>query len=63
MSVEQRQERLGRFELVSHLASGGMAKVFLARVAGLAGFERHVVLKTLRKEDIPDESYVGMFLD
>ncbi len=56
-------ERLGRFELVSHLASGGMAKVFLARVAGLAGFERHVVLKTLRKEDIPDESYVGMFLD
>ncbi|CAN5909132.1 hypothetical protein BH11MYX2_BH11MYX2_30870 [soil metagenome] len=56
-------ERLGRFELVSHLASGGMGKVYLARIPGLAGFERHVVLKTLRAAEIPDESYVGMFLD
>ncbi|HEY4182719.1 MAG TPA: serine/threonine-protein kinase [Kofleriaceae bacterium] len=56
-------ERLGRFELVSHLASGGMGKVYLARIPGLAGFERHVVLKTLRASEIPDESYVSMFLD
>src|SRR5262245_20817803 len=56
-------ERLGRFELIRHLASGGMAQVYLARVSGLAGFERHVALKTLRAQNIVDESYINMFLD
>jgi serine/threonine protein kinase len=40
-----------------------MGKVYLARIPGLGGFERHVVLKTLRSSEIPDESYVSMFLD
>src|SRR5688572_8613324 len=56
-------ERLGKYELVRHLASGGMARVYLARVSGVGGFERHVVLKTVRPERIEDQSYVTMFLD
>ncbi len=56
-------ERLGKYELLSHLATGGMASVYLARVTGLGGFERHVVLKTLRAEGLEDPSFVGMFLD
>ena len=56
-------ERLGRYEVVRHLAHGGMASVYLARVSGIGGFERHVVLKTLREDAIADDSLVPMFLD
>lgn len=53
-------ERVGRFELVQHLASGGMADVYLARNGGIGGFERKVAIKTLRP---CDDNYVAMFLD
>lgn len=43
-------DRLGRYELVRHLASGGMSEVHLARVTGLAGFDRHVALKLVTPE-------------
>jgi eukaryotic-like serine/threonine-protein kinase len=49
-----------RFELVRHIATGGMADVYLARTRGLGGFERHLVLKTLHATD---EIYIAMFLD
>jgi len=55
--------RLGKYELVRHLASGGMARIYLARVGGVGGFERHVVLKTVRPERVEDDSYLTMFLD
>jgi serine/threonine-protein kinase len=58
-------ERIGRYELVSHLASGGMGHVYLARFGGLGGFERHVVLKTLDLQgvDADEDDAVAMFLD
>jgi serine/threonine-protein kinase len=56
-------ERLGKYELVRHLASGGMARVYLARLSAVGGFERHVVLKTVRPERVEDQSYLNMFLD
>jgi len=37
--------QLGRYELISLLAKGGMGEVFLARARGLGGFERLVVVK------------------
>src|SRR5262245_42223705 len=49
-----------RFELVRHIATGGMADVHLARMRGIGGFERHLVVKTLRAND---EIYIAMFLD
>jgi serine/threonine-protein kinase len=55
-------ERIGRYEVLSHLASGGMGQVYLARTTGLGGFERHVVVKTLEVEDDNDQ-FVTMFLD
>ncbi len=58
-----RVERLGKYELLRHLASGGMARVYLARVDGVGGFARHLVLKTVRRERTEDASYVSMFLD
>ncbi|MGE5182340.1 MAG: serine/threonine protein kinase, partial [Acidobacteriota bacterium] len=57
------RERLGKYELVQHLATGGMGSVFLARMPGIAGFARHVVLKTLRGANCRDLNYVHMFLD
>jgi serine/threonine-protein kinase len=37
--------RVGRYELLARIASGGMATVYLARARGVAGFEREVALK------------------
>ena len=39
--------RLGRYELVRALAVGGMAEIHLARVAGLEGFTKLVVIKRI----------------
>jgi eukaryotic-like serine/threonine-protein kinase len=58
-----RPQRLGRYELLRHLASGGMARVYLARATGPGGFERHVVLKTIPAEHRDDDRFIAMFLD
>lgn len=55
--------RLGRYELLHHLATGGMARVYVARVTGPGGFARHVVIKTLPEERNDDEAFIAMFLD
>ena len=55
-------ERIGRYEVLGHLASGGMGQVYLAKTTGLGGFERHVVVKTLDVAD-DDDQFVTMFLD
>jgi serine/threonine protein kinase len=55
--------QLGRYQLVRHLASGGMADLWLARATGIEGFERHVAIKRIRKEQARDGRFVQMFLD
>ncbi|MEO8845166.1 MAG: serine/threonine-protein kinase [Kofleriaceae bacterium] len=49
--------------MISHLATGGMAQIYLARQTGLGAFERHVVLKTILRERASDQRFVTMFLD
>jgi eukaryotic-like serine/threonine-protein kinase len=56
-------KRIGRYELVRHLATGGMAEIYVARLSGIGGFQRHVTLKTIRPERVEDEAFVHMFLD
>ncbi|MFT3698463.1 MAG: protein kinase [Kofleriaceae bacterium] len=56
-------ERLGRYTILRHLASGGMADVLLARTEGIEGFERHVVVKRIKPELAKDKRFIHMFLD
>jgi len=56
-------ERLGRYEIVAHLAQGGMGRVSLGVAIGPGGFERHVILKTLDLEGTGEDEATAMFLD
>lgn len=54
---------LGRYRLLSRLAVGGMAEIFLARVDGIGGFEKVVVVKRLIPQYAKDPVLVRMFMD
>jgi serine/threonine-protein kinase len=55
--------RLGQYEPLLELASGGMATVYVARHAGAAGFERLVVLKRVHPHLLSDKEFTTMFRD
>jgi serine/threonine-protein kinase len=54
---------IGRYQLCYELASGGMARVYLARVAGVGGFEKLVALKRIHPHLAEHTEFVDMFLD
>src|SRR5688572_30087585 len=54
--------QFGEYSLLGHLATGGMAEVYLARAAGLQGFDKIVVIKRVRTE-MTDVETTGLFLD
>ncbi|MDP8999009.1 MAG: protein kinase [Myxococcota bacterium] len=62
-SVLRAGDRLDRYELLCPIASGGMAKVWLARLRGKRGFEKLFAVKTIRTELIDDAQFQEMFLD
>ena len=53
----------GRYTLLQKLAAGGMAEVFLARQAGIDGFEKLVVIKRILPHQSDNPDFVRMFLD
>lgn len=55
--------RLGRYEILARLASGGMAGVYVARAQGVAGFERLFAIKILHPHLAHEEEFITMFLD
>jgi serine/threonine protein kinase len=52
-----------KYLLVEHIATGGMAEIYRAQYAGIEGFAKELVVKTLREEFAAREEVVGMFLD
>lgn len=55
--------RVGRYEVLCQLASGGMATVYAARAQGVAGFERLVAIKALHPHLANEDEFISMFLD
>ncbi len=55
--------RIGRYELHSVLAAGGMATVHFARLLGEAGFSRTVAVKRLHPNFAQEQEFVAMLLD
>jgi serine/threonine protein kinase len=51
------------YQVLAKLATGGMAEIFLARGASVAGVERYVVLKRILRERASDATFVQMFLE
>lgn len=62
-AVWQQGLTVGRYSLLSRLAVGGMAEIWLARQLGPQGFEKFVVIKRILDGLGTDPEFVGMFLD
>ena len=55
--------KFGKYTLVAKLATGGMGEIFLAKLSGMAGFEKLVVIKRLLPHLAEDAHFVTMLLD
>jgi serine/threonine-protein kinase len=56
-------ERLGRYEIVERLASGGMGEVFVARFIAPGGFIKPVAVKRIHPHLASDETFIHMLHD
>ena len=55
--------RLGPYELIQRIATGGMAEVYLARRAGPHGFQKIVAVKRILPQLARDADFLAMFVD
>ncbi len=56
-------ERIGRYEVLRKIATGGMAELFLAKQVGMEGFERVVAIKRILAHLAYDQEFINMFRD
>jgi eukaryotic-like serine/threonine-protein kinase len=54
---------VGRYALYDKVAAGGMATVYIGRLAGPVGFSKTVAIKRLHPQFATDPDFVAMFLD
>lgn len=62
-SIQPAPLRLGPYELVRRIATGGMAEVYLARREGPHGFQKVVAVKRILPQLAQDTDFVAMFVD
>jgi serine/threonine protein kinase len=55
--------RVGRYQILRRLATGGMAELYLARHVGAAGYQKVVALKRVRPHLAEDQQFVARFLN
>ena len=60
---QTQSQHLGRYQLLAKLAAGGMATVYLGRIAGVGGFDRRVAMKVLHPHLAENSDIRDMFLD
>src|SRR5512140_2220726 len=58
-----RPQPFGRYTLLSHLATGGMGEIYLARLEGAQGFEKLCVIKKILPHLAEDHDFVERFVD
>ncbi|EAU67284.1 serine/threonine protein kinase [Stigmatella aurantiaca] len=63
LAVWQQGLTVGRYSLLTRLAVGGMAEIWLARQVGPKGFEKFIVIKRILDGLGTEPEFVGMFLD
>ena len=56
-------QRIGKYDILAQLTSGGMAELSLGCTAGPGGFRKYVVIKRILPDAASDENFVQMFLD
>ncbi len=56
-------ERFGQYILMEHIATGGMAEVFKARMVGMEGFQKTVAIKRILPHLTDNDEFVTMFID
>jgi serine/threonine protein kinase len=54
---------LDRYEIVRHVARGGMGSIWLGRFGGKHGFSKHVAIKTIAPEYAENPQFHAMFLE
>jgi serine/threonine-protein kinase len=59
---ENLPRRFGKYTLIRHLATGGMAEIYLAIHRSIQGFEKLVVIKRILPKFSEDEEFIRMFL-
>lgn len=57
-----RPQAFGRYTLLSHLATGGMGEIYLARLEGVQGFEKLCVIKKILPQLAEDKEFVDRFV-
>jgi serine/threonine protein kinase len=56
------RSRLGRYELLARIATGGMGEIFLARLEGAGGFEKLYVIKRILPHLADDQRFRAMLI-
>src|SRR5690242_5055986 len=56
-------ERIGRYEVLLPIASGGMGTVYLARSQSIGGFEREVALKVMHPHLKDEPAFAADLVD
>jgi len=63
VGITTQVRKFGKFELIAHLATGGMAEIYLARQSSIAGFQKLLVIKRILPHLSREDVFVEMFLD
>ncbi|HEX2658553.1 MAG TPA: serine/threonine-protein kinase [Polyangia bacterium] len=61
--VDAAARRIGRYEILEHIGTGGMAEVYLAQCTGEAGFTKKIALKVLNAALSRQPQVVEHFMD
>ncbi|MEN8163135.1 MAG: TonB family protein [Acidobacteriota bacterium] len=57
------ENQFGQYILKDHIATGGMAEVFKARMMGMEGFQKTVAIKRILPHLTDNDEFVTMFID